>query len=157
MPFKPFTDVRDVPFDGDWAELAARWQRAVERDGVSEFEIARLRSRVRSNVKDSGHFSSWATRFGAAAASILVGGICLGTLIYGSGQLVTVDMRDPVAVARAANGSVLIQFQDGRVTHRISTGDDPRAWDQVQVARGLRFVDRSATPQPGNALFYRID
>ncbi len=145
----------------DWDRLSAALKRWND-EPVTEFDVARLRRRVREGL-GSTRPRSIAFRLAASAAAFVVGAVTLVAVLRhgepaGTQQIAGTNAAAPIALARAKDGSVLFKFQDGRSTHRIAKSDDPQsAGDEVRIAKGRKFVDRSEHPRPGEVVFYRID
>ncbi len=138
----------------DWAGVSQLIERAGVRDDVrsiGEIDVARLRRSVRQQLGTAT--PAW-RRYAAAVAAFAVGGTSLFAVLSLTPQ---VSALAEVDVDRAADGSVLLKFNDGG-THRIVKTDDPAAREgQVKVAKGRTFVDKAEEVRPGAVVFYRID
>lgn len=151
----------EMSFEGfdsgaDW-DVVERLINRSAADPVTDFDVIRLRSAVRRSLAPPRRLHSFALRFAAAVAVLVVGAVALFTVIDGR------DLREQspagVSVSRDATGSVVFHFDDGAAVHRITKAASPApgAPAEVKVARGRTFVDHNGQPQPGQVIFYRID
>lgn len=147
--------IHPEPEVAGWGALA----RQLGPSPVSEFDLARLRRRVRKAVEAE---SRAPFRFLARAAG-LAACLCFGLLGL-SGLLLAPSEAPPspasiVQMARTLDGGVEISLSDTRQTHRITQTTDPatKTGGVVKFAKNGKFVDKTERPQPGTVVFYRID
>jgi hypothetical protein len=144
--------------DPGWHPLASKVRATAPV--VSEFEVARLRNRVRVA-------SAPATGWRAHAMS-LAAGLAATVLLAVSSVAGLVGLRVPVAaeqdgtplqVARSVDGDVIIRYQDGTPIQKVVSSTSPTNGHDAQVhaAAGRQFVDRQDDIRPRTVVFYRVD
>lgn len=141
-----------------WQALAGKVRATAP--AVSDFEVARLRSRVRAAFAPAvgwrGHAMSLAA---GLAATILLAVSSVAGLV--GMRVPAVAERDgtPLQVARSADGAVIIRYQDGTPIQRVVASTSPTNGHDAQVhaAAGRQFVDRHDEIRPGTVTFYRVD
>lgn len=144
--------------DGEASDELALLLSCAEPQPVSDVDVARLRRAVRRQVATEmrGRRGGGLLRKAmlAAAAASFAG----ATMLAWVGERPAAAPAPPVSVARAADGSVVIQFADRSRVHRVTKTAEPQpgAEGEVRVAR-QRFVDRNDAIRPGEVVFYRID
>lgn len=126
---------------------------------VSEFEVARLRRRVRRAIEAEAPVRF---RLVARAAGVAA---CLAFGLLALSGLVVTPVEAPsapasiVQMARTPEGAVEIQLSDNQQPHRVTQTTNPAAKSGgvVNFAKNGKYVDKTGRPQPGTVVFYRID
>ena len=141
-----------------WQALAGKVRATAP--AVSEFEVARLRSRVRAASAPAigwrGHAMSLAA---GLAATILLAVSSVAGLVGLRVPVVAEQDGTPLQVARSADGAVIIRYQNGTPIQKVVASTSPtNGYDaQVYSAAGREFVVRQDEIRPGTVVFYRVD
>jgi hypothetical protein len=144
--------------ESGWQALAGKVRATAP--AVSEFEVARLRSRVRAACAPTigwrGHAMSLAA---GLAATVLLAVSSVAGLVGLRVPAVTEQDGTPLQVARSADGAVIIKYQDGTPIQKVVSSTSPTNGHDAQVhaAAGRQFVDRQDDIRPGTVVFYRVD
>jgi hypothetical protein len=144
--------------DQDWAALAPRLRQAYVPE-VRPDDVTGLRGRVGGSIRNADHRPArrgWVVAAAAAMAAAAMAAAAIGLVsVAPVPEAGATDFR----VSLTPGGETMFEFEDGRGIHRIvkttclETGDN----SAVHVARGQRFVEPNGTPEPGTAVFYRVD
>lgn len=146
--------------DAGWEALSGHVRGAAP--GVTEFEVARLRHRVREAAPAAAGWRSHAVALATGlAATVLLAVTTIGGLV-GLRPVLSVggpEGREQLQVARAEDGSVIIRFSDGTPVRRVvqSTKPKPNGESQVRLAQNGQVVDSGDALRPGTVVFYRVD
>jgi hypothetical protein len=141
-----------------WEALAGRIRATAP--AVSEFEVARLRSRVRTASAPAGGWRAHAMSLAAGlAATVLLAVSSVAGLVGLRVPVVAEQDGTPLQVARSADGTVVIRYQDGTPIQKVVASTSPTNGHDAQVhsAAGRQFVDRQDDIRPGTVVFYRVD
>jgi hypothetical protein len=141
-----------------WEALAGKIRATAPT--VSEFEVARLRSRVRTASAPAGGWRTHAMSLAAGlAATVLLAVSSVAGLVGLRVPVVAEQDGTPIQVARSADGTVVIRYQDGTPIQKVVASTSPTNGHDAQVhsAAGRQFVDRQDDIRPGTVVFYRVD
>lgn len=144
--------------DPEWGQLAARLREAYVPE-VTEHDVTSLRRRLASDMSGAGHSPrlrhAWAAAAAAAVAAFGIGLVAWGPMSGTAGQRSAAAFQ----VSLTPAGETMFEFADGRSVHKIvkTTCLEGTSQEAVHFARGQRFVEPNGTPEPGTAVFYRID
>ena len=148
----------EASVDPDWGRLAPRLREAYVPE-VSEQDVASLRRRVARDANPTQHTprlrQAWAAAAAAAVAALGIGLVAWGPMPGTPGERASKDFR----VSLTPAGETMFEFADGRSVHKIvkTTCLEGTSQEDVHFARGQRFVEPNGVPEPGTAVFYRID
>ncbi len=127
---------------------------------VTEFEVARLRSRVRAASTPAAGWRGHAMSLAAGlAATVLLAVTSMAGLVGLRVPVIAEQDGTPLQVARSADGTVVIRYQDGTPIQKVVSSSSPTNGHDAQVhaAAGRQFVDRQDDIRPGTVIFYRVD
>jgi hypothetical protein len=147
-----------IETDSGWEAMAGKVRASAP--AVSDFEVARLRSRVRAA---SAPVSGW-----RAHAMSLAAGLAATLLLAVSSVAGLVGLRvpmmaerdgTPLQVARTSDGRVVISYEDGTPIQKVVSSTSPANGHDARVhsGAGQQFVDRQDDIRPGTVVFYRVD
>ncbi|MCU0224032.1 MAG: hypothetical protein MUF27_08160 [Acidobacteria bacterium] len=144
--------------ESGWEALAGRVRGTAP--AVSEFEVARLRSRVRA---ESAPASGWRNHGMSLAAGLAATVLLAVSSVAGLVGLRIPMMAErdgtPLQVARSSDGSVVIRYQDGTPIQKVVSSTSPANGHDARIhsGAGQQFVDRQDDIRPGTVVFYRVD
>lgn len=141
-----------------WQALAGKVRATAP--AVSDFEVARLRHRVRAASAPAGGWRAHAMSLAAGlAATVLLAVSSVAGLVGLRVPIVAGQDGTPLEVARSADGSVVIRYQDGTPIQKVVSSTSPTNGHDAQIhaAAGRQFVDRQDDIRPGTVVFYRVD
>lgn len=124
-------------------------------DEPTELDLGRLRRSVGRALPGRSR-GSVLTRLSAMAACLAL--LVATAAVMQQGERATLNQVASVEMHVDSEGRVIFEFADGSQGHRVQRVSSPQArlGDPLQ-ANGTQFVHANGMPEPGTAVFYRID